>query len=132
MKQYIQQWGLEFLGIIVTFFVSIQWAVLYCFFLILFDLFTGIYAAKKRREKLTSKKASDSVGKFLIYVGALVVARASMETFYIEFDLVRVVLTGIALVELKSIDENIEKYLGYSLLGKLIGFFKRDAKSIKS
>ncbi len=84
--------------------------------LIISDLFTGIMAAKKRKEKLSSAVMRRTVSKILIYQTA-VITGFLLET-YLLMGLVpisKIVAGAIGLVEFKSILENCNAALGQDI-----------------
>lgn len=88
-------------------------------FLVLSDFITGMLAARKRGEELTSKKMRPTVTKGASYMIAIVAAY-TIEKLGIGFEAAKVVTGLIALMELKSLDENIEVLTGKSLFKKFL------------
>ena len=71
------------------------------------DVLTGIRAAKKRLETISSSKLSMTVNKIVFYALAIILSRL-METVFIDWlPLARLTAGYIAVVEFKSNIENI-------------------------
>jgi phage-related holin len=85
------------------------------------DLITGIWAAKSRKEKLTSKGIRATLGKLLSYLMIIMLVhlfeRFIMETNYLH--LVNIVTGIIVLAEFKSITENLECITGNKIFTKI-------------
>lgn len=138
MKNVIENWGLEILVAVGVFFTPLYAYIAYTSLLVIADLITGLMKAKKLagditfREfvvnKVESNKLWRSAGKWTIYILAIMIAHGGTVSMYPEFELAKVVMISVAVVEAKSIDENIKEVLGYSLLGKLISVFGREKK----
>lgn len=79
------------------------------------DFITGIMAAKKRGEEITSKKARPTVTKGLSYMIAILVAHIFQNHFLPQIEVMKIVSGLIAVIELKSMDENIRIITGKSL-----------------
>lgn len=99
-------------------------------FLVLCDLFTGIQAAYRRGDKITSKGLSRSVQKISVYFVAILVARGATVVFLpnLDFDFVHVVAALIALTEIKSNFENISTVTGVDILREMAEYLPRFLK----
>lgn len=81
----------------------------------LFDFITGISAAYKHNVPITSKKMYHSVVKVTLYT-ILILSSYMMEKYLIDYlPVVKLATSTIALVELKSLYENISSILGIDL-----------------
>lgn len=89
--------------------------------LIFADLATGIWAAKKRNESITSGRLRDSVTKMFVYQTAIVTGFL-IETYLIGGLVPIVKLAGavIGFVEAKSLFENLNEISGQDLFKTLI------------
>ena len=85
-----------------------------CFFIIS-DFFTGILAAKKRGEEITSKKMRPTITKGIGYMIAILVAHVFGNVFLTGFEVLKIVAGLIAFIEIKSLDENFRTITGKSL-----------------
>jgi len=96
--------------------------LIFTIILVLFDLWTGTKAARKRGEQLHSKGFRRTIEKIKTYFIVIFLAKGLMEVFFvpkgIEFDLVYIVSGLIALSEAKSIFEN-----AYTITG--VDFWKQ-------
>lgn len=89
--------------------------------LIIADLITGIWAAYKRGEKLTSAAMRRTITKLLIYQ-LTVITGFLLEKYLLEglVPASKLIASVIGLVEMKSVLENAESILGQPLFKKLI------------
>lgn len=97
--------------------------------LVIIDTVTGVWAAKKRNEKITSFRFSDVIGKTIAY-HLVIFSSYLMETYFLpEIPVVRVAAGLIGTTEFKSLLENITDITGVSvwdLLLEKIKIKKRD------
>lgn len=98
--------------------------------LLIADFITGVMAAKKRGEKITSKGWRRTAVKIWIYAMAIVLTQYLKVTFIKDWDinLARSVALFIVTIEAKSIDENFEELTGISLLSKIINKISKPIK----
>jgi phage-related holin len=112
---------------IAPFFLPIRSFLLTAALLVIFDSITGILAAKKRGEKVTSRGFSRMISKMLVYFSAILAAAAMQSVFFsdskIEFlpnlPLVYLVSASICVTEFLSLRENAEAITGVDILGGL-------------
>jgi hypothetical protein len=89
--------------------------------LLVFDLITGIWAAYKRGEKITSNGIRRTVSKSLAYQMA-VISSFIMESQFLEgLPIIKVVAGLIAATEFKSLMENITSITGLDFIAEIIG-----------
>lgn len=88
--------------------------------LVIADFITGVLAAQKRGEAITSKKARPTVTKGIGYMIAIIAAGIMQHLFIPDFEVVKIVSGLIAFIELKSLDENLETLTGKSIFGQFI------------
>jgi phage-related holin len=97
-------------------------------FLIFVDLVTGLWASKKEKQAITSSALSRTVGKVLIYsttvILAFIVNKYLLEGF--GFPVERVVSGFIAITEMTSIMENMNRISDRPLLNDLILRFSNE------
>lgn len=89
--------------------------------LVLFDAVSGILAAKKRGEEITSTGLKRTVGKLVLYESALCMAFLCEQ--YLTgptFPVFKMVSAMIGLVELKSALENLDTISGRSLFKVIV------------
>jgi len=98
--------------LITAFLAPISSIIFGVVFLVACDLITGVIAAFKKKEKITSSKLSRTISKLLVYFVTIVVCRIINEYLLFGADVVpltSMVTSYIALTELKSILENLDK-----------------------
>jgi hypothetical protein len=111
---------------LVSFFTDIQSSLFAVGFLIMADTFTGVWAAWKLGIKehgsfwngfraVQSRKAGRIVIKLILYPLAIVVSKVAEEYLSPAIPWVDVTCGILAVVEVKSIFENISKILGFTL-----------------
>lgn len=95
-------------------------------FFVLADTITGVAAAIKINDPITSKKFRACIPKYVVYGTAVIIAHVLQKEFFMDFPAMKLIAGLIAYSELMSIDENIKKISGISLfkffidkLGKL-------------
>lgn len=112
------------------------WAVLmpihallyWVFVLIGIDLVVGVYKAYRLNEEITSRRLRESVGKTTIYLLAMIAGFAADNIFGASGTLLaRAVAIGLAVIELKSLDESLRQ-LGINVLGAVIDKLKPPPK----
>jgi hypothetical protein len=113
-----------FLGLAVSclaIFAPIKEMIATAIIIILVDLVTGILAAKKKGEKITSAGIRRSITKFAVYLTAILIGFL-VETYMIGgFIPVSKIAAGlIGVVETKSIFENLDVLNGSPLFKALI------------
>lgn len=109
------------------FYPAAQYVMLVGFF-IGADTITGVVAANKRGEKITSVRFSNVIRKLLVYGVAVLVACVIQKQFFSDFPAMKIIAGLIALNELKSLDENIKDISGYSLFEYFIKKLNRDER----
>jgi len=123
MKQPVLNYILGFLAM---FFIDIQEALFAIGFLIMADTFTGIWAAWKSGYKIEkswllafnhihSRKMGRVVVKLILYPLAIIVSKVAEVYLTPAIPWIDVTSGIIAVVEVKSIFENIGKILGFNL-----------------
>jgi hypothetical protein len=110
-------------------FVPIKATLITIMVFTLLDLVTGILAARKRGEKITSSGLKRTVVKTLVYEAVIMMGYLTEQ--YLTGELVPVVkiLGGlVGLTELKSVLENAEELTGIPLLQVLIDKLSQQEK----
>jgi phage-related holin len=103
-----------------AFLSPIKWFMIAVGFFVVADLVTGILAAKKSGKKIESKKMFRTIPKYIAYSIAIIAAHALELLFFQDFPATKMVSGLIAFIEIKSLDENLEKITGHSLFGAII------------
>lgn len=98
---------------------NVMFAVL---FLIFVDLITGLSASIKEKQHITSSALSRTIAKILIYLTTIIVAFVVNKYLLVGFDFpVDSIVSGfIAITEMKSIMENLNRLSHKSVLKDLI------------
>ena len=105
----------------VIFFFSPIIAILIATGVLVFtDLFTGVSAAKKRGEKIDSKKMARSISKIIFYFTAIILSRMMEIVFFPQIPIANITSGYIALIEFKSNIENISSITGLDIWKALI------------
>jgi hypothetical protein len=90
-------------------------------FLVLVDLITGIVAARKRGEAITSQGLRRTLSKLAVYEVALLLAFIAEKYLIIDLlPIAKIVSSFIAVTELKSVYENLNEIGGGDILKALI------------
>jgi len=121
MKTQFHHAIIEIAAFLAIFFIDIYPSLLAIGFLILTDTFTGMWGAWKRggRKAITSRKAGRIVAKFILYPLSLIVAKAAQQYLSPAIPWLDVTAGIIAVVEVKSIFENISIILGFDLWSRV-------------
>lgn len=114
--------ALSWLGI--YFYPSFQFILLVGFFVVA-DTITGVMAAYKLGEPITSKKFRGIIPKYIVYGTGVLVAHVLQRQFFPDFPAMKIIAGLVAYTELMSIDENISKITGV----RLFEFFIKKLKS---
>jgi len=120
MKDLLIKYGLELLIFLALFFAPIGNAMWAIGTLIVFDTLTGIWAAvhKGGWKEFTSAKLKRIVPKLILYPLVIVVAQIAEIYLVNEIPWVKVSSGLLAVVEVKSIYENISVVLGFDIWNK--------------
>lgn len=102
-------------------FAPIQDALLVVMLLTILDLITGLIAARKRGEKITSSGLKRTIIKTCVYETTVMLAFLT-ETHLVGdlIPLVKICTAYIGITELKSVLENLDSISGMSLLKTLV------------
>jgi len=99
----------------------IKAALLTVFALLILDLVTGVAAAIKLKDPITSRKLKRSVGKFFLYEIGIIAAHI-VQQYLIKDSIpaLNLMTSLIGVTELKSILENMDRIYGQPLFKALI------------
>jgi hypothetical protein len=119
----------EIAAFLCMFFADLRSALLAVGFLIMADTFTGIFNAWQKGvpkygflfgwRNVESRKMGRIIIKLILYPLALIVAKVAGEYLLPEIPWVRVTSGILAVIEVRSIFENIGKILGYDLWDRM-------------
>jgi len=98
------------------FFSSIEPAMIAVGILIMIDTMTGVIAAKKNGETITSKKLSGAITKSLIYQLLIISAHLCELYLFEQIPFVKISLAFLAMTEFTSISENFQKTTGKNFI----------------
>jgi len=105
----------------VAFLLPIKLVIITAGVLILTDLITGIAAARKRGEKITSAALSRTVAKMAVYQTVIITGyMLQMNLLSNAIPVINVVSGVIGMVEFKSIIENANCILGTDLFKEVV------------
>lgn len=131
-----QGWIVSILVAIAAYFAPVTAVVAVIFGFVIIDFFTGIWAAKKRKEKIRSHTMRNSVTKLLCYLIVILLAFV-LQKEIITFDwfaATNIAAGLICLAELKSVVENMGDITGNSIFIKifesLLDVFKKNKDKI--
>lgn len=92
---------------IISFLAPVHAILASVFVLILADLFTGIWAAKKKKEKISSKNLKKTIVKLFVYECVIVMGFICQTYLVTILPLVSMTASVIGLVEFVSFLENV-------------------------
>ena len=112
-------------GVLFSFFMPIKHFLIFTIFVVFADTVTGIIAAKKRGEKITSKGLYRTSQKVVVYYCGIMIFHGASITFNLPSQIVYSVSFLIAFTELYSISENIKSITGVNLKTTILRFFNK-------
>jgi uncharacterized membrane protein len=112
-------------GVLFSFFLPIKHFLIFTIFVVFADTVTGIMAARKRGEPITSKGLYKTSQKVVTYFCGIMIFHGASVTFGLPSQIVYSVSFLIAFTELYSISENIKLITGVNLAMTILKFFKR-------
>ena len=112
-------------GFIASFFIPIKGFLLFTVFVVFADTVTGIMAARKRGEAITSKGLYRTSQKVVVYFVGIMIFEGAKITFSLPLNITYMVAFTIATTELYSISENIKSMTGVNIGTLILRFFKR-------
>jgi phage-related holin len=94
---------------------------------VLCDTATGVWAARKADEKISSRRLADIFPKLLVYFLLILLAHTIENVFKIDFGFSVRSIVSLAILgnELMSIDENLKKATGKGVFQKVVEAIKR-------
>jgi len=106
---------------LIAIFAPIGPMLLTCGMLVIVDMITGMMAARKRKEPITSRKMKSTIVKGLVYQVAIVMAFL-VETYLAQHSIpvLNITATIIGVTELKSVYENLEVITNKRLLNSIV------------
>jgi hypothetical protein len=99
--------------------------LIFTIFVVFSDTVTGIMAARKRNEPITSKGLYRTSQKILTYFCGIMIFHGASITFGLPSQIVYSVSFLISFTELYSISENIKSITGVNIGTLVLKFFRR-------
>lgn len=112
-------------GWIFSFFIPIKGFLIFTIFVVFADTVTGIMAARKRGEPITSKGLYRTSQKVVTYFCGIMIFHGASITFQLPSQITYSVSFIIAVTELFSISENIKSITGTNIGTIILRFFRR-------
>jgi uncharacterized membrane protein len=112
-------------GFIASFIIPIKGFLLFTVAVVFADTITGIKAARKEGQKISSKGLYRTTEKIVVYFVAILIFEGAKNTFTIPFPITYMVAMMISGTELFSVAENIKRITGVELGTLISRFFKR-------
>jgi uncharacterized membrane protein len=112
-------------GVLFSFFFPIKHFLIFTIFVVFADTVTGIIAARKRNEAITSKGLYRTSQKVVVYFVGIMIFHGASVTFGLPSQIVYSVSFLIAFTELYSISENIKSITGVNIGTLILRFFRR-------
>jgi uncharacterized membrane protein len=112
-------------GVLFSFFLPIKHFLIFTIFVVFADTVTGILAARKRGEPITSKGLYRTSQKVVVYFVGIMIFEGAKITFSLPLNITYMVAFTIATTELYSISENIKSMTGVNIGTLILRFFKR-------
>ena len=112
-------------GVLFSFFFPIKHFLIFTIFVVFADTVTGIMAARKRKEAITSKGLYRTSQKVVVYFVGIMIFHGASVTFGLPSQIVYSVSFLIAFTELYSISENIKSITGVNIGTLVLKFFRR-------
>ena len=112
-------------GYLASFVLPIQHFLLFTIAVVGADTITGVRAAKKEGQKITSKGLYRTTEKIVVYFVSIMIFEGAKNTFSIPIPITYMVASMIAGTELFSIAENVKRITGVNLGTVIIRFFRR-------
>jgi uncharacterized membrane protein len=112
-------------GVLFSFFLPIKHFLIFTIFVVFADTVTGIMAARKRGEAITSKGLYRTSQKVVVYFVGIMIFHGASITFGLPSQITYSVSFIIAATELFSISENIKSITGTNIGTIILRFFRR-------
>ena len=112
-------------GVLFSFFLPIKHFLIFTIFVVFADTVTGILAARKRNEPITSKGLYRTSQKVVVYFVGIMIFHGASVTFGLPSQIVYSVSFLISFTELYSISENIKSITGVNIGTIILRFFRR-------
>lgn len=108
------------IGSIVAFLSPLWPFLILVFCLVIADSYTGVKAAKKRKEEITSRGLSRTLDKIVLYCGAILLAHGMSVALMPAINLAWLPTIYICITEAKSYSENTFEITGVDVFKSLL------------
>jgi len=112
-------------GFIFSFIFPIKDFLIFTVAVVIADTITGMKAARKEGQTITSKGLYRTTEKIVVYFVSIMIFEGAKNTFSIPIPITYMVASMIAGTELFSIAENVKRITGVNLGTVIIRFFRR-------
>jgi uncharacterized membrane protein len=112
-------------GFLASFFIPIKGFLLFTVAVVFADTITGIKAARKEGQKISSKGMYRTTEKIVVYFTSILIFELAKNTFSIPFPITYMVAMMISATELFSVAENVQRITGVNLNVLITRFFKK-------
>jgi uncharacterized membrane protein len=112
-------------GFIASFFIPIKGFLLFTVAVVFADTITGIKAARKEGQRISSKGLYRTTEKIVVYFTSILIFELGKNTFSIPFPITYMVAMMISATELFSVAENVQRITGVNLNVLITRFFKK-------
>ena len=118
----IADFGAKITVLAIAFLAPLQGLLVSLAILVSLDLITGVLAAAKKKQKITSAKLSRTITKVLVYLFTIMLVEMASKYVILplEVPLTGIISSFIILTELQSVLENVNKLFRQTLLTVLI------------
>jgi phage-related holin len=120
MREILQKYAMPVVAYFTSYFTPAFPMMMAIGFFIVMDFITGIMAASKRGEVISSKKMRPTIMKGVGYMAAILVAHVFQKNFLTDIEVLKIVAGLIAFIEVKSLDENFRDITGKSLFRQFL------------
>lgn len=112
-------------GWLLSFLLPIQNFLIFTVAVVFADMITGIKAARKEGQKISSKGLYRTTEKIVVYFVSIMIFELARKTFSLPFGVTYSVASMIAFTELFSVAENVKRITGVNLKTLFLRFFRR-------
>jgi phage-related holin len=113
--------------VLLAFLAPVQGIVVGTIALVTLDAITGVWAALRARQRITSFRLSRSVAKLVVYFTLILLGRVLSGLFNTPYPVAEMISAFISLTESLSILENLNKLSKSPIIDRLIDMLKRKA-----
>jgi len=124
MKLVVEKLDYVF-AVLIALIVPLVDSLIFIGLLIVIDTITGMWAASKKKENVTSKQLANGVLPKIGLYPLILIASAGAESLFPEIPFIKGAAGIIAAVEVLSIFENANNILGFNLWDRAKEFLKK-------